>query len=72
MIWVHKHLQYIEFLLILDNLITDIKGANLIKQESLFIINGVHKNEIKKLDNLSNILKKYNVETNFIQEKLHW
>ena len=55
-----------------DNLRTDIKGANLIKQDSLFITDGIHKNEIKGLDNLSNILKRYNVETNFIQEKLHW
>ena len=55
-----------------DNLRTDIKGANLIKQDSLFITDGIHKNEIKGSDNLSNILKRYNVETNFIQEKLHW
>jgi len=59
-------------LIIGDNLRTDIKGANLIKQDSLFIMDGVHKNEIKGLDNLNNILKKYNVETNFIQEKLNW
>ena len=59
-------------LIIGDNLRTDIKGANLIKQDSLFIIDGVHKNEIKGLENLNHILKKYNVETNFIQEKLHW
>ena len=59
-------------LVIGDNLRTDIKGANLIKQDSLFITDGIHKNEIKESDNLSNILKRYNVETNFIQEKLHW
>ena len=59
-------------LIIGDNLRTDIKGANLIKQDSLFIIDGVHKKEITELDNLSNILRKYNVETNFIQEKLNW
>ncbi len=59
-------------LIIGDNLRTDIKGANLIKQDSLFITDGVHKSEIKGLENLSNILKKYEVETNFIQEKLHW
>ena len=59
-------------LIIGDNLRTDIKGANLIKQDSLFITDGIHKNEIKGLNNLNNILKKYNVETNFIQEKLHW
>ena len=59
-------------LIIGDNLRTDIKGANLIKQDSLFIMDGVHKNEIKRLDNLNNILEKYKVETNFIQEKLNW
>ena len=59
-------------LIIGDNLRTDIKGANLIKQDSLFIIDGVHKNEIKGIENLSKILKKYDVKTNFIQEKLHW
>ena len=30
------------------------------------------KNEVKEFHNLNNILKKYNVEINFIQEKLHW
>ena len=59
-------------LIIGDNLRTDIKGANLIKQDSLFIIDGVHKNEIKGTENLSKILKKYDVKTNFIQKKLHW
>jgi len=59
-------------LIIGDNLRTDIKGANIIKQDSLFITDGVHKNEIKGLGNLSNLFKKYKVKTNFIQEKLHW
>ena len=59
-------------LIIGDNLRTDIKGANLIKQDSLFILGGIHKNEIGNLDNLDNILKKYNVETNFIQDQLNW
>ena len=59
-------------LIIGDNLRTDIKGANLIKQDSLFILGGIHKNEIGNLDNLDNILKKYNVKTNFIQDQLNW
>ena len=59
-------------LIIGDNLRTDIKGANLIKQDSLFITGGVHKNEIQELDNFSSVLKKYNVETNFIQKQLNW
>jgi len=59
-------------LIIGDNLRTDIKGANLIKQDSLFILGGVHKDEIKNNDNLNSILKKYNVETSFVQEQLNW
>ena len=59
-------------LIIGDNLRTDIKGANLIKQDSLFIIDGVHKNEIKNLDNLNDVLKKHNVKTSFVQKQLNW
>ena len=59
-------------LIIGDNLRTDIKGANLIKQDSLFILDGVHKNEIENLDNLNNILKKYNVKINYVQKQLNW
>ena len=36
------------------------------------MIDHAYLNEIKGLENLNHILKKYNVETNFIQEKLHW
>ena len=59
-------------LIIGDNLRTDIKGANIIKQESLFILNGVHKNEIESLDSINSVLKKYNVKTNFTQKQLIW
>ncbi len=59
-------------LIIGDNLRTDIKGANLIKQDSLFILNGIHKNEIENLDKLNDTLKKYDVKTNFIQKQLNW
>ncbi len=59
-------------LIIGDNLRTDIKGANEINQDSLFILDGIHKNEVKELNNLSKILKKYNVETDFVQEQLNW
>ena len=55
-----------------DNLRTDIKGANEINQDSLFILDGIHKNEVKELNSLSKIFKKYNVETNFVQEQLNW
>ncbi len=59
-------------LIIGDNLRTDIKGANLIKQDSLFILDGIHKKEIKNFDNLNKILKKYNVKTSFTQKQLTW
>ena len=53
-----------------DNLNTDIKGANIQNYSSLFISDGIHKNEIN--GNLENLLKKYKVNTNFIQSKLKW
>ena len=59
-------------LIIGDNLRTDIKGANLLNQDSLFITNGVHKKEIQKANNISQILEKYGVKTNFLQNELSW
>ena len=53
-----------------DNLNTDIKGANLQNYSSLFISDGIHKNEIK--GDLENLFKKYNVSANFTQSKLKW
>ena len=57
-----------------DNLNTDIKGANLMNYHSLFILNGVHKNEfiLKKEINLDEILKKYNLNINYYQNQLTW
>ncbi len=59
-------------LIIGDNLRTDIKGANLTKQDSLFILGGIHKGEIKNNDSLDKLLEKYNVKTSFVQEQLNW
>ena len=59
-------------LIIGDNLRTDIKGANLLNQDSLFITDGVHKKEIQKANNISQILEKYGVKTNFLQNELSW
>ena len=61
-------------LVIGDNIRTDIKGANNMKLDSLFIINGIHKKEflnlgIKKYDK---VLKRYGVKTNYYQTKLCW
>ena len=53
-----------------DNLNTDIKGANLQKFNSLFILNGVHKKENQ--NELNKLFEKYQVDVNYIQEKLKW
>ena len=56
-----------------DNLRTDIKGANNLNIDSLFIYNGVHKKEVKNSNgDLQTLLKKYNVKTNFFQKELKW
>jgi len=57
-----------------DNIRTDIKGANNMKFDSLFITNGIHKDEFLKLplENYDKILKKYGTKTNYYQERLTW
>ena len=59
-------------LVIGDNLNTDVKGANNINVDSLFITNGVHRTEFNKEDDLPDLLKKYKVEANFFQKELCW
>ena len=53
-----------------DNLNTDIKGANMLNFNSLFILNGIHKNE--KENQLNRLFEKYKVDVNYIQERLKW
>jgi len=53
-----------------DNLNTDIKGANLQNFDSLFILNGVHRKENQ--NELNKLFEKYQVDVNYIQEKLKW
>ncbi len=55
-----------------DNLRTDIKGANDLNIDSLFIYNGVHRNEIKNDKGLPALLKRYNVKTKYFQKELKW
>ena len=57
-----------------DNIRTDIKGANNMKFDSLFITDGVHKDEFINLplDDYDKILEKYKTETNYYLEKLAW
>jgi len=61
-------------LVIGDNILTDIKGANNMKFDSLFIINGIHKNEFLNLPlkNYDKILEKYSTKTNYYQKNLTW
>ena len=61
-------------LVIGDNIRTDIKGANNMNFDSLFIINGVHKDEFinLKLQDYDKILEKYGTKTNYYQETLTW
>ena len=61
-------------LVIGDNIRTDIKGANNMKFDSLFITNGVHKDEFlnQALQNYDKILDKYETKTNYYQERLTW
>jgi len=63
-----------KILIIGDNIRTDIKGANNMKFDSLFITNGIHKDEFLnlQLQNYDKILDKYDVKTNYYQEKLTW
>ena len=53
-----------------DNLNTDIKGANIQNFKSLLILNGVHKNE--KSNDINKLFENYQVNVDYIQEKLKW
>ena len=57
-----------------DNIRTDIKGANNMKFDSLFITDGIHRNEFMNLtfEKYDRILENYGVRTNFFQKKLTW
>jgi len=61
-------------LIIGDNIRTDIKGANNMKFDSLFITDGIHKDEFLdlQLQDYDKILDKYKVKTNYYQERLTW
>jgi len=57
-----------------DNIRTDIKGANNMKFDSLFITDGIHKDEFINLSikDYDKILEKYKTKTNYYQTKLTW
>ena len=55
-----------------DNLRTDIKGANNLNIDCIFITDGVHRDEHNNNTELDTLLKKYNVNANFFQKELKW
>jgi HAD superfamily hydrolase (TIGR01459 family) len=55
-----------------DNLNTDIKGANDMKIDSIFISNGVHRSEFREESEIDHLSKKYNVKLNYYQSELIW
>tara|TARA_B100000963_G_scaffold352759_1_gene366451 strand:- start:1258 stop:2064 length:807 start_codon:yes stop_codon:yes gene_type:complete len=55
-----------------DNLRTDIKGANNLNIDCIFISEGVHRDEFKKMTDLDDLLKKYKVQANYYQRELKW
>ena len=59
-------------LVIGDNLRTDIKGANNLNLDSIFITDGVHRSEFNSIKELNNLVYNYGVKTNFFQDKLVW
>ena len=57
-----------------DNIRTDVKGANNMKFDSLFITDGIHKNEFMHIpqSEYDKVLEKYKTKTNYYQKKLTW
>ena len=55
-----------------DNLRTDIKGANNLKIDCIFITEGVHRKEFNNFSGLNKLLGKYSVKANFFQKELKW
>ena len=61
-------------LVIGDNIRTDIKGANNMGFDALFITNGIHKKELLNLlpKDYDKVLDNYGVHANYYQNKLTW
>ena len=55
-----------------DNLRTDIKGANNLNIDCIFISEGVHRDEYSNISELNDLLKRYKVKANFFQRELKW
>ena len=55
-----------------DNLNTDIRGANSMNIDSIFISDGVHRSEFKDEKELNDLSLKYNVQASYYQSQLTW
>tara|TARA_B110001452_G_scaffold93496_1_gene77196 strand:+ start:168 stop:974 length:807 start_codon:yes stop_codon:yes gene_type:complete len=55
-----------------DNLNTDIKGANNMNIDSIFISNGVHRSEFKQENELNHLFEKYQTKPTYHQPELVW
>ena len=55
-----------------DNLRTDIKGANNLNKDCLFISDGVHRSEFNNKSELEKLIDKYKVKVNYFQNELKW
>ena len=55
-----------------DNLRTDIKGANNLNIDCIFISEGVHRDEYSNISELNDLLKRYEVKANFFKRELKW
>ena len=55
-----------------DNLNTDLRGANNLSLDCLFITNGVQKSEFNTENDLDDLFKKYKETSNFFQKNLRW
>ena len=55
-----------------DNLRTDIKGANNLNLDCIFITDGVHRDEMNKISDLNKLLETHNVKIDFFQKELIW
>ena len=54
-----------------DNLRTDIKGTNNLNIDSIFITDGVHRDEFKNQEELLKLFDKYNTKPKYFQSKLN-
>jgi len=55
-----------------DNLDTDIRGANSMNIDSIFISDGVHRSDFSDESELENLFLKYKVEASYYQPQLIW